>query len=259
MRQTVDRDNVTTHPKREIQVLQQTLGRTALVGPADSGYRTWCRLRRERRESGRPRDPFAQDYNAELMRWEVVVQKLLAAAIPNSVDERILVSTQYDRKGKVASIYHELDFVSGPFSAPQMFVEIKIREQSINAKTGWSQLDRSLRIARSQWPNLRGICVNIAIGDLLGTEQECAITPIAIPDMRDAVADLSQQDGATIWLRGSDVAAFAMEHSLLTCEDVLRLPDLRQAMLNPTIVLQMRDAPPESNQPGLFDRFRPRQ
>ena len=236
---------------------RKTAGIIALVGSADSDYRAWCRSRKERTESGRPRDPFAQDYNAELIRWEAVVQKLLAATIPDCVSERILSSTQYNRNGKAASIYHELDFVSGLFSAPQMFVEIKIREQSIKAKTGWSQLDRSLDIARTQWPSLRGICVNIAIGDVLSTERECAFATTAIPDMRDAVADLSQQDGATIWIRGSDVAAFAMEQSLLSREDIQRLPDLRQAMLNPTIVLQTRNAQPETNQPGLFDRFRP--
>ncbi len=234
-------------------------GTIGLVKTTDSGYRAWCRTRRERAENGRPRDPFAQDYNAELIRWEGIVQQLLAAAMPNSMDERILVSTRYDRKGKVATIYHELDFVSGTFSTPQMFVEIKIREQSVNAKSGWPQLDRSLGIARTKWPDLRGICVNIAIGDVLNTEQECAATTTAIPGLSRAMEDLSQQDGATIWIRGGDVAAFALEHSLLKCEDVLQLRDLRQAMLNPTIVLQVRDAPPETNQPGLFDRFRPRQ
>ncbi len=257
MRQTVDCDNVTTHSKREIQVPQQTLGRIGLVEAADSGYRAWCRLQREGRESGRPRDPFAQDYNAELIRWEAVVQKLLAAAIPNSMDERILVSTHCDRKGKVASLYHELDFVSGRFSAPQMVVEIKIREQSVNAKTGWSLLDRSLRIARTEWPNLRGICANIAIGDILATEHECASTTTAIPNLRGAIEDLSQQDGATIWISGTDVAAFAVAQSLLTCEDVRRVPDLRQAMLNPTMDLQTRDAQPEANPHSLFGRFRP--
>ena len=237
---------------------QKSQGTIGLVKPSDSGYRAWCRSRREKADNGRPRDPFAQDYNAELKRWEVVVQKLLAAAIPNSVDERILVSSPSDRKVKVASIYRELDFVSGPFSSPQMFVEIKIREQSVNAKTGWQQLARSLRIARAQWPKLLGICVNIAIGDLLGTEHECAFRTTAISEMSDAVADLSQQDGATIWLRGHDVAAFAVKNGLFTRDDVQRLPDLRRAMLNPTIVLQSREDRPDTNRPGLFDQFRPR-
>lgn len=238
---------------------QKSQGTIGLVKTSNSGYRAWCRSRRERAENGRPRDPFAQDYNAELMRWELVVQKLLAAAIPNSADERILVSTQSDRKGKAVPIYHELDFVSGPSYAPQLFVEIKIRERSTNARTGWSQLHRSLKIARTEWPDLRGICVNIAIGDLLSTEQECAIPTTAIPDMRDTVANLSQQDGATIWLRGNDLAAFAVKHSFLTLEEIQRLPDLRRAMLNPTIVLQSREVRSEGNRPGLFDPFRPRE
>lgn len=230
----------------------------ALVRTSDSGYRAWCRSFKEKSETGRPRDPFAQDYHTELMRWELVVQKVLAAAIPDSVDERILFSTQADRKGKVVPIYHELDFVSGTFIEPQLFVEIKIREQSINKKTGWPQLNRSLSIARAQWPNLRGICVNIAIGDLLGTEQECAVSTTPISDLGEAVADLSQHDGATIWLSGTAVAAFAVKQTLLTHGDVQRFPDLRRAVLNPTIVLQSPEARPETNRPGLFDQYRPR-
>lgn len=233
----------------------QVQGTIDLVKTSDPGYWAWCRSRRERTESGRRRDPFAQDYNAELMRWEAVVQQLLAAVIPDPIEERILVSQTHDRKGRATSIYLELDFVSGDVSAPDMFVEIKIREQSMNGKSGWPQLDRSLGIARTQWPNVRGICINVALGDVLQTEQECSNPTMAISELPDAIEDLSQSDGATIWICGTDVAAFAVDHHLLTCDDVRRLPELRQAMRNPTSVLKTLVAEPEANQPGLFDRF----
>ena len=238
-------------------MLHQSQGTIALVRTSDPGYRAWCRSRRERTESGRRRDPFAQDYHAELMRWEAVVQQLLAAVIPDSMEERILVSPHYGRKGKATSMYLELDFVSGQVSTPDMFVEIKIREQSMNGKSGWPQLDRSLGIARTRWPDVRGICINVALGNILETEQEPVYPTVPISELPGVLAELSMRDGATTWICGRDLAAFAVNQSLLTCEDVQRLPVLRQAMRNPTSVLQSRDAKPETNQAGLFDRFRP--
>ena len=235
----------------------QTPGKIGLVSTSHSGYRAWCRALREKKESGRRRDPFAQDYNAELLRWEAVVQRLLATVVPDTVDERILVAPDIDRKGKASSIYRELDFVSGHVSAPDMFGEIKIREQSIKGKSGWGQLDRSLQIARTQWPMVRGICINVALGDILETEPECNNPTVTLSELPGVIAERSQQDGATVWIRGSDVASFAMEQNLLTLMDIQRLPQLRQAMQNPVHFLKTRDLQPETIRPGLFERFRP--
>ena len=185
------------------------------------------------------------------------MQRLLATVVPDTVDERILVAPDIDRKGKASSIYRELDFVSGHVSAPDMFGEIKIREQSIKGKSGWGQLDRSLQIARTQWPMVRGICINVALGDILETEPECNNPTVTLSELPGVIAERSQQDGATVWIRGSDVASFAMEQNLLTLMDIQRLPQLRQAMQNPVHFLKTRDLQPETIRPGLFERFRP--
>ncbi len=236
---------------------QQAQETIRLVTILDPGYRAWCRSRRERMETGRARDPLAQDYYAELKRWEGVVQQLLAAAISNPVDERILESPTRDRKGKTISIYREIDFVSGRATSPDIFVEIKFREQSMNGKSGWPQLDRSLEIARTRWPGVRGLCVNVALGDVLQTEQECVYPTVMTSELPAAIQDLSLKDGNTVWICGNEVAAFALQHDLFTDDDVRRLPELREVMLNPQVVLQTRNVQSGTTLTGLFDQFRP--
>ncbi len=235
----------------------QTQGKIALRSTSDSGYRAFCRALMEKNESGRRRDPFAQDYHAELLRWEKVVQGLLDTVIPDSVDERILVAPGIDRKGRAISLYKELDYVAGTASNPDIFVEIKIREQSSKGKSGWSQLDQSLRTARAQWRSVRGLCINVAMGDILQTEPECSRPTTQLSELASVIADLSQQDGATVWIRGSDVAAFAVERNLMTTEHVISLPKLRKAMQDPVSILKTRDVPAEAIHSGLFERFRP--
>ena len=240
-------------------MLQRTSASTVLVSGTDSGYRAWCRAHMQRTQSDRRRDPFAQDYNTELRRWESVVQQLLGAVVENSVDERILVSRQPDSRGRAVLRYHELDFVAGSVIAPRLFAEIKLRERTVSSKTGWSQLERSLRIARTEWPDLRGICLNIAMGELLGTELESSCSMTNVTDLPAVIEDVSQRDGGTVWVQGRDLAAFAVQSGLLNSDDVRRLPELRQAMRNPLSILQSPEGAKRAmTGPGLFECFRPR-
>lgn len=238
---------------------QRTPGTASLVVDTDSGYRAWCRAHKQRTQNDRRRDPFAQDYGTELRRWEFVVQQLLGAVIENSVDERILVSRQPDSRGRAVLRYHELDFVAGSVFAPRLFAEIKLRERTVSSKTGWSQLERSLQIARTQWPDLRGICLNIAMGDLLGTELESNCPMTDVTDLAAVIEDVSQRDGGTIWIQCRDLAAFAVQRGLLNSDDVRRLPELHQAMRNPLSILQSQEGAKRAVPgPGLFECFRPR-
>lgn len=228
----------------------------SLVNPSDHKYRSWCREHRERTSDDRPRDPFAQDYCSELMRWEAVIQRVLGIGLPGAIEERILVYQSQHRPGRQTQGYLEIDHVLGSPTAPELFVEIKIRELSEKGKSGWPQLERSLGIARTRWPGVKGVCVNVAIGDVLNIEPNCVFPTVTPQELPVTIQETCQNDGTTIWMRGLDVASFALSETLLTVEQIRQLPALRQAMLNPAGTLKSVDTQSEESRPGLFDQFR---
>jgi hypothetical protein len=211
--------------------------KVSLVRPDHLGYREWCRLQRKRAADSRPRDPFAREYNSLLLRWEEVVRRLLAEAVAESAVERILL-TEDVYKMRPRTRYLELDFVSGSRSEPRAFVEIKLRERTEGAATGWAQLNRSLTAARTRWPQVRGICVCVAMGKVLQTEETLAVSPVRTGDLRQRLQPATGADGEVLWLEGRDVAEFGVASQLFTKDEVLLLPELRKDMLHPVRVLE---------------------
>lgn len=209
-----------------------------LVSPEHPGYREWCREWRQRTVSTRPRDPFAQEYYAQLMGWEEAARRLLADTVAAAA-ERILVSE--GRPGiRPRTSYFELDFVSGSELEPCLFVEIKLRQRTEGVSTGWSQLRRSLATARTRWPHLRGISVCVAMGKILQTEEVSAVSTVRPHDLRGRLEAVTATDGEVLWLEGREVADFGIRSQIFTEDDVQQLAELRLDMLHPVRVLERR-------------------
>ncbi|MFM7057833.1 MAG: hypothetical protein ACKO2P_13015 [Planctomycetota bacterium] len=215
-----------------------------LVRPDNSGYREWCRQHRMRFVDHRPRDPLAREYHSRLMRWEEAVRRLLTESVTESATERVLHCEEGDRM-RSRNSYLELDFVSGNQAEPRAFVEIKLRERTEGATTGWGQLYRSLTVARTRWSRLSGISVCVAMGSVLQTEETLTVSPVRTRDLRHRLQPTSGADGEVLWLEGREVADFGVSSRLFTEDDVQLLPELRQDMLHPVRVLERirRQAP----------------
>ena len=212
-------------------------------------YRPYCdftrkmRRQKQERQGERTKDPFLQAYNQVMNKWEGVAQHLLSTNV-QECRERILTywSNINNRHRKE---YCEIDFVEGTNRAPLTFVEIKVRERStIKQDSGWKQLNKSLKIARAKWPKLNGLSVNVAIGDIVGTDPEpgCDLyelrwLPKIFSELRIVTA---QPEKTTIWLRGRDLADYGIEHGLLTEDEIAQLPTLHAEMLNPLQILDQK-------------------
>lgn len=211
--------------------------KVSLVRPEHREYREWCRRQRLRSGGDHLRDPIAQEYYAQLMCWEKVVQRLLEESVSESASERILM---YERLQRVRrrTAFLELDFVSGSSLEPQLFVEIKLRERTAGVSTGWAQLRRSLTAARTRWPGLRGVCVCVSMGGVLKTEAAPGVSTLRAEDLRGRLESVAGVDGEVLWLEGREVADFGVCAKLFREEDVQQLPELRLDMLQPLRVLE---------------------
>lgn len=234
---------------------QQTAFDTNLVGLTDTGYRKWVHKIIANDRKTRPTDPFAADYNRELRRWERFVQCVLGMACPEAISNRVLAFRYRTRRGTTRKSFREIDFVSGNCGSPLLFSEIKIREKSEKARSGWPQLRKTLAIARTRWPAARGICVNVAIGDLIDTECHCSFPTTRIQELSHAINTLSKSDGANIWIQGRDLVAFGVGNGVLRHGDVEQLVERRAMMLHPARILEQRATAENPSGTGLFDAF----
>lgn len=206
-------------------------------------YRECCRRALRGRASNHVCDTVAREYHTQLLYWEEIVRAVLADAVSFSLPERILMSR--NRIGlRQQTSFLEVDFVSGSQDEPQLFVEIKLRERTVNPDFGRAQLRRSLGIARSRWPDLRGVNVCVAMGELLQTEVAYSVPTIPLLQLPEQLEAKSTDDGKVIWLDGCDIANYAVSARLLTIDSVRQLPELRLDMLHPTRILDRRVAEP---------------
>jgi len=189
---------------------------------------------RQRLRGDRVSDPFAREYFNAMYGWEGVVRHLLSSCL-QSCPERIL--SYWDSNSLWHQQFREIDFVGGTSDNPSIFVEIKTRSLSALCKdgSGWSQLYKSLDIARVRWPSVGGFCVNVAMGDILGTEPEC---PFCVPLPKTGSELLERAKEEIVWFRGREVADYAIEIGAYTADEIAQLPILRSQMNNPMQVLK---------------------
>ena len=151
--------------------------------------------------------------------------------------------------------YREIDLVVGSPETLEVFVELKCRESSRNAKAGWTQLSKSLATARQMWPSLSGLCVQMAMGRLLQTEEDYQQPVVSLQELSDAFTQAKSCDGVTVWVCGQEVTRFGLAQGLVQQAEIDQLPQQRKCMLNPVAIL--REAEPERHENvGLFERVR---
>jgi len=227
----------------------------ALLDPRDPEVLAWTRKLRLHNQTTRAACPFAQDYNRLLRRWEVLLQQFLAAAVPGACGPQILRQKFSGGMLNASRHYREIDLVFGSRECPEVFVELKCRETSKKSKTGWSQLNKSLGTARQVWPNLRGLCVQMAMGRLLQTEWDYQQPVVSFNQLTDAFTRAESCDGVTIWVCGQEVARFGLTQGLVQQAEIDQLLIHRQCMLNPASILR-ETVPERAENAGLFEKFR---
>lgn len=226
-----------------------------LLDPRDPEVVAWNRKQRLRNQKTRAICPFAQDYSRTLRGWEVLLQKFLAAAVPQTYGPQILRQRICGGMLNPALHYREVDSVVGSPESPEVFVELKCRETSRKPQSGWSQLNKSLGIARQVWPNLSGLCVQMAMGRLLQTESEYQQPVVSFDQLSAALTRAKTCDGVTVWVCGEEVSRFGIAHGLLQQAEIDQLLQQRRCMLSPVSVL--REAESEQREgAGLFEKFR---
>ena len=226
-----------------------------LLDPRDPEVLAWNRKQRLKHQSSRPTCPFAQDYNRTLRRWEVLLQQFVATAVTGACGPLILRQKFFGGMLNASLQYREIDLVVGSPESPEVFVELKCRETSRNPKAGWTQLSKSLVTARQMWPSLSGLCVQMAMGRLLQTEEDYQQPVVSLQELSDAFTQAKSCDGVTVWVCGQEVTRFGLAQGLVQQAEIDQLLQQRKCMLNPVAI--PREAEPERRENvGLFERFR---
>lgn len=224
-----------------------------LVQPSDVGYRRFLAYIRTNQCRSEVSDPLASAYNKRLLCWEKYVQQILAERFP-PCEKRILNYRESFSFRRERQCYREIDFIAGNPERPDLFVEIKLRERS-TSNHGWRQLGQSLDVARKVWPQLRGVVVYVEMSGILGVP--CLRRSDIIELDRLSARDFEiNTERPVIWLRGEDVAAYAVDHGLATREEITELPRIRDEMQNPLSVLRVPSPMPNRSPfQGLLARI----
>jgi hypothetical protein len=227
-----------------------------LLHPSNESYRHFCRSHRIRTSHGRPRDTLARDYGRSLARAENALRTVLAQHLP-STDQRILRYTSSNWLGRVAPAYRELDFVVGEADAPSCFIETKFRSRTGRPGSGVKQVREAVMTARSRWPGVGGLCVNVFTGAVFGDEavEPPALSPIACIAQLAAAAE-RRPEVSVVWVSGRDFIEQAVALGVL---DEAFLEGIRmqgRSVRDPVSTLQSRAIPASTNLGVLLERLR---
>lgn len=206
----------------------------ALVHPADSNYKSWARRNHFAFHPRRSACPFARDYQRAQNKWEEIIRTILRSNF-DECSERILRWMETDKERGSMPRYRELDYVHGSRQSPKLFVEIKQRESTTSGVDGKKQMKAALAVARSEWPTLAGVCLNVHMAGVLDLDDQNAPLFLSLGDLSGVMAVESNclDNIPVLWIDSTDVAAYAIRSGLLTEADVDYLPRLRQLAFSP--------------------------
>lgn len=210
-----------------------------LISPHHPAYRDNNRRYKRISIDSRPAkasDYFSSNYGAALLRWELAVQRLLNKLVLESED-RIL--RYYE--GQPCFRYREIDFIAQPTQDQLIFCEIKLKETfrtDLKQKSsGWKQLNKSLSIVNTKFSDICGLAICIDMSHIYGLDTK------AKPEDYCSIADLAQylstpsDQQTTLWLSSLEMAGIAIQHGLLTQEDVDEMSVLFREYKDPWSVL----------------------
>ena len=185
-------------------------------------------------------DHFSSAYNKALLKWEHVMQCLLSN-LTSEVQERILKYSGH----RAGFDFREIDFISQPSDETLIFCELKLKkdykEKLGNKASGWAQLNKSISIASQKYNRLSGLAICVDMSHVYGLRSSASEQDYCkYQDLVGFLLTPSRED-QTIWLNSLEVSALAIQHGLLTEDDLGQMKTLYQEYENPLSVLTSRE------------------
>jgi hypothetical protein len=223
-----------------------------LISPRSPEYISNNRRHRAMNMASRKKcgvDHFSRDYNKALLKWERVMQCLLSL-LTTEMEDRIL---KYS--GHYAGFdFREIDFIAQPSVDSLIFCELKLKKDfkkrlGSNA-SGWAQLNKSIAIAGQKYNQLGGLAICVDMSHVYGLTSSASDYDYC--KYSDLVSYLltPTNEHRTIWLSSLEISTLAIQHGLLTENDIGQMKKLYQEYENPLSVLPNGDAQ-EINNPFL--------
>ncbi len=183
-------------------------------------------------------DHFAARYYRELSRWEFVIQRLLSR-LTVEVQNRILRYSNINTGIR----YREIDFIAQSSKDELIFCELKLKEnfsEKLGSKaSGWAQLNKSLVIAGTKYQKLGALSICVDMSHVYGLETKAIdLNYCKFAALKNHL-EIPSLDNKTLWINSKEIASLAIEHELLTLNDVNEIKKLFQEFKDPlsTIVI----------------------
>jgi len=225
---------------KEKTVMQKQCSDIELVETQDLGYLAHSRkyrIRSNLKRGIRQKDPFEQTYYRILDKWEFVIQRLLST-ISQEEEKRILKH----KDSRLGTTYREIDFITSVNETPSIFCELKLKEnykENLSSKSaGWSQLNKSLSIAKPKYDGLYGLAICVDMSAVYGLESHANQDNYCQFDDVKCFFNNPTADKPVIWLDSLEIAQLAIKHNFLTKKEVENLKIAFKEYKNPSLALK---------------------
>lgn len=182
-------------------------------------------------------DHFASKYGIALLKWEFVVQRLLATLCEEKRDRILKFSTK-----ESGISFREIDLIAQSLKGELVFCELKLKEQfneTLGTKaSGWAQLRKSIGIASRQYPKLSGLSICVDMSHVYGLETSALdMNYCQFSEIQHHLQYPSDQN-QTLWICSKEVVSLAIEHNLLALKDIHEIERLHQEFKNPMSLIE---------------------
>jgi len=202
-------------------------------------YKAWSKdWQRRQRPSNRATDPVSAEFGRRMQAWEYLLRKFLFNHGVLVCAERYLAfkDRAYGRSERWRRNCREIDVVVGQVENPGVFVEIKTRERAEPfARGGYAQLTASLAVASARWTDVRGLLVNIYVGQVLGLSGtvEGSIKFSSLSSIPKELKAIDPKCPAILWLDGQELFDYGVRVGTFKYGDLAGLTELRQQTRDP--------------------------
>ena len=211
-----------------------------LVETGDTLFRAHCRTHRLASGKSAPGEWSARTYQRALHRWETMTRRALGelTGMADNENRRILSYWTQGHQRRNIKAYRELDFVGWQGDRPALIGEIKLRERGgAGDIRGVGQLRSAQQLIHQKWANVPGLVVNVAMGEILGTENTAHLPLLDPPEIRRALQECLPGGLASCWIDGWAVAELGILRGWITHAEVMDLSHLRRQFDNPQMAV----------------------
>jgi len=185
-------------------------------------------------------DYFSTEYYKALRKWEFVVQCLLST-LSAGLTNRIL---RYSNV-QVGVRYREIDFITKPSEDQLVFCELKLKanyhEKLRSKASGWQQLNKSLSIATGKYNNVSGLSICVDMSHVYGKETTASALSYCKFAALKEYLKIPKVDKKILWLDSKEIAFLAVEHKLLTLQEVSDIKRLYREFKDPLSIINTTD------------------